>query len=140
MIPINISCSSDCCSTDNKEGICPVVLHTGHSVKEITVKQFPKKLLENYSDFYFCENKNCDVIYFKNNGFILKKNDVNVLVGIKEGKGLLCYCFNKTVEEVKENKEKVIEEIKKNIKELGCECEIKNPSGRCCLTDIKSFH
>ena len=140
MIPINVSCSSDCCSTDIKEGICPVCKTKGHSVKGVTVKRFSKKTLNDYTGFYFCENGNCDVIYFKINVFTLKKKDINTLVGLKEGKGLLCYCFNKTVEEVKENKEKVIEEIKKKIKELGCACEIKNPSGRCCLTDIKSFH
>jgi hypothetical protein len=139
MFNLNVSCNDSCCSHDFKEDICKICSQKGHSVKEITLKQFIKKPLSDYNGFYFCKNPNCDVIYFNNTSNIyLKKEHINTKVGLKEGKGLICYCFDYKVEDVKQNGQEIINQINQKIKEFGCECEIKNPTGRCCLSDIRA--
>jgi hypothetical protein len=140
MFNLQVSCSDSCCNIKEKEDTCKVCGQKGHNVKEITVKQFVKKPLNIYEGFYFCKNPDCNVIYFNNEkDTYLKKEDINTEVGIKEDYGLICYCFKYTVEQIKKEREKVLDEVNKKIKNLGCKCEIKNPSGSCCLSDIREI-
>ena len=58
-------------------------------------------------------------------------------VGIKEQSddSLICYCFGVTAQEAATNPEVkafVIEETKEHV----CECEARNPSGKCCSKDF----
>lgn len=57
---------------------------------------------------------------------------------------LICYCFKfskrNLSDAIKEDRENsFIDEIKKMMKDPGCFCEKANPSGKCCLNDIKNF-
>jgi len=54
----------------------------------------------------------------------------------------ICYCFNWTKEKIsneinESNKTKAIEDISEKMNSIGCNCENNNPSGKCCLKDIK---
>ncbi|WP_297453309.1 hypothetical protein [Persephonella sp.] len=118
---------------------CPECKQRGFPVKEITLKNFVQQPLRTYAGFFFCHNPDCEVVYFNNTAKItIKKDQLNVRVGIKEKEPPrpICYCFGYNIEDLNEN---TVEEIKQKIKEIGCQCEIKNPSGRCCLSDIKDF-
>lgn len=58
--------------------------------------------------------------------------------------GRLCYCFNYSKEDFRisilENRESsLIKDIQSKMKDPGCFCETSNPSGKCCLLDIKEF-
>ncbi|WP_457641341.1 putative iron-sulfur cluster-binding metallochaperone [Persephonella sp.] len=136
-----VNCTDICCSISN-EDVCRMCAGKGHAVKDITLKQFVLRPLENYNGFYFCENPECDVVYFNNEkGIYLYKKDIKVKVGIKEENPPrpICYCFGFNIEDVKNNGENVVKEINKKIKESGCFCETANPSGKCCLADIKKL-
>jgi len=87
--------------------------------------------------YYFCDSRGCDVVYFGNDDSVIAKAQLREVVGIKEvaDDGLLCYCFGVSRWDALRDpaaKEFVIRETK-----LGhCSCETSNPSGRCCLKDF----
>lgn len=61
-----------------------------------------------------------------------------------EFEGLICYCFKKSKRELVEavnsgEEDAFLSDIKAKMKDPGCFCEKANPSGRCCLADIKAL-
>jgi hypothetical protein len=97
--------------------------------------------------YYFCTNSNCDVVYFsKEAEKTYKKQDIRIRVGIKETTEPkhICYCFDITekqiIDELKSTGEKtILNFITEKIQNKLCACNIKNPSGKCCLGDVKEI-
>jgi|TARA_R110002033_G_scaffold802_6_gene7720 hypothetical protein len=127
--------------------ICPVCKNKAKEVSAITVKSLVKdKYLKEFSsvkDFFYCQTVNCEVIYFKPNE-IIKQEHLTKEVGLKEWASpkTVCYCFNWTKEKISDEiskfgKTNAIEDISEKMDSLGCDCEHKNPSGKCCLKDVK---
>ena len=127
--------------------ICPVCKNKAKEVSAITVKSLVKseclKELSSVKDFFYCQTPNCEVIYFKPNEIIIQEHLIKE-VGIKEWSSpkTVCYCFNWTKEkisdEIKEfGKTNAIEDISGKMNSIGCDCEHQNPSGKCCLKDVK---
>jgi|DewCreStandDraft_1066081.scaffolds.fasta_scaffold01066_20 hypothetical protein len=95
--------------------------------------------------YYFCQTPGCHVVYFSDDPLhSFDKEDLTVRVGIKEADDPIpiCYCFNFTeraiLEDVERNgKSRIFEEIAANVKAGLCACEVKNPSGRCCLGNVQ---
>ncbi|NOR43489.1 MAG: hypothetical protein GQ572_09145 [Gammaproteobacteria bacterium] len=87
-------------------------------------------------DYYFCEDPECDVVYFGEDESIITKSAVRTVVGIKEksDNALICYCFGVTRRASTDSQIKSF--VIKNTKDHTCACEIRNPSGRCCLKDF----
>jgi len=92
--------------------------------------------------YSFCRTADCEVVYFSDQA-VFKKPDLKVRVGIKETTDPipLCYCFAYSREDVHQDIEStgsttILEEIKAEVQGGFCACEVKNPSGACCLGDI----
>ncbi len=54
---------------------------------------------------------------------------------------MVCYCFEWTNEKMREELKTVgetraLEDIKAKMVDPGCNCEVLNPSGKCCLGDV----
>lgn len=121
----------------------------GVPVKDITIKHLvkPSKVgeIKDLGGFYFCATPGCEVVYFDNGRDIyLYKGGINVRVGIKESEDPIpvCYCFTRTkkmiLDQIKNTgTSTVVEEITARVRAGECQCEIKNPSGRCCLGEVK---
>ena len=144
---------SDCCSRNSespcalpqsKPGFCPACGAQGKPVAMLTLKS----LVRNHtrvpasSSFLFCRTPACDVVYFASEA-IFRKPDIKVRVGIKETEHPvpLCYCFDYTrddiLREIQATGETKLPEIIKGEVQGGfCACEVKNPSGSCCLGEI----
>lgn len=144
---------SDCCSTtkDNtcsvprsRPEVCPSCRKKGKSVPVLTVKSLVRdhtRVLASVS-YSFCRTADCEVVYFSNQAAFTKP-DLKVRVGIKETADPipLCYCFDYSREDICRDIEatgetSVLEEIKTEVQGGFCACEVKNPSGTCCLGDI----
>lgn len=104
--------------------------------------QYPDNQYIPVGDYAYCANPKCLVAYFS----LLKripKSNLNVFKGGQDA--MLCYCFDistgayqcaiQTNESVA-IKAFVVQQTKAGI----CACDIKNPSGRCCLGDFKKHH
>lgn len=73
----------------------------------------------------------------------MHKKDIKVRVGIKETENPIpvCYCFGWTSERIFNQIKQLgystaVQEISDKVKAGECVCEIKNPSGRCCLGEV----
>ncbi len=83
---------------------------------------------------WFCDNPECEAVYFLADQRIFTQADVRTPVGIKSnaGNALLCYCFGIDRQTLADSPE-VRDFVIRQTRDKQCDCEICNPSGRCCL-------
>ena len=141
-------CSSDGCSTAPVEhGVCRHCGRAGHPVERGTVDALLKGEARDRLQpvvYDFDSNPTCPVVYFSNaSDSYFGKEDLNVRVGIKEDSDPIpvCYCFGHTrhsieTEIVDTGESTVFDSVRAKVRAGECECEIRNPSGNCCLGEI----
>jgi len=135
---------SCCCSEGSSDSvvICP---QCGISSKNISMKtifhqvKFPDVLDIETDNYYYCADQSCSVGYFTQQEKIIAKQQLKVFIGQNSR---LCYCFDISTEHyVNSLKAGTAEKIKNFViqkTKLGdCACEIRNPSGQCCLANFK---
>ncbi len=117
----------------HKQQVCPQVSQRTilHHLKEPWLWQLKQQ------SYYFCRDPKCDVVYFGHDQSIIRQDELRTIVGIKEPSenATLCYCFGVTHQDIQNNpqiKAFVIEQTKTQL----CACDIRNPSGKCCLGDF----
>ena len=94
--------------------------------------------------YYFCDAADCDVVYISALAdHLIMKDHLKVRVGIKESEDPipLCYCFGYSRADVRREVEErgrteVLQRVKAEVEGGFCACEVKNPSGACCLGDM----
>ena len=122
---------------------CPKCGQRGKSVSVLTVKSLVRQHTRVPVDSYlFCRTPDCDLVYFSA-GAIFRKRDLKVRVGLKEHEDPipLCYCFDYSRADIRNDIETkgsttILERIKAEVGAGYCACEVKNPSGDCCLGDV----
>ena len=141
-----------CCSTwpeskDLKALTCAVVGKKGQSVDAETLRHLIKKeRIHEIKDtgYYFCKAPDCDTVYYHpESGQTFEKSDLKIRVGLKETEDpvWVCYCFDISKKMIAEEIEGTgysasRDRIRRQVADKNCECEIKNPSGRCCLGEV----
>ena len=138
---------SDCCDSSSsnnnlpKKHICTVdgKVYTGVSRRTV-LHHIPTPWKSHMSDtnYYFCSDPDCDVVYFGQDDSIINKSALRTSVRIKEKSdaALICYCFGITMNQAKDNsdiKNFVIQQTKSGIYSYVT----SNPSGKCCLKEFK---
>jgi copper chaperone CopZ len=124
--------------------LCPSSGTKGKKVEPVTLHALVKDEFQGQiaadADYYFCDAKGCDVVYFTTDGRTITKPQLKVEVGVKEASGdrPLCYCFGHSVATIKEelrtkSRSDALDDIRQKMKNPGCACEVTNPSGSCCL-------
>ena len=150
----SITCTTDtqsnennCCTLQPKGKVeCPSCNAKAKGVLGKTLQHLlldnSKKKISCFDGFYYCKTVSCEVVYFRDSE-ILTQKDMSVIVGLKKDAhpATLCYCFEWTKEkitkELQENANSLaLEDIKHKMNTIGCQCEILNPSGACCLGDV----
>jgi len=126
---------------------CPECGSRSKRVDILTVKSLVRHLPFGMvpAQYYFCGAPSCDVVYFPSNPDppTFRQGDLLVRVGLKKNRDTIpvCYCFGVTrrdiTEEVHQTGNSTIAgRIKAEVKAGNCACEVKNPSGKCCLGDL----
>ena len=137
---------SDCCSNScsnietHDKHRCPVNGKEYKGVSEKTILHHinePWKWDGKQQNYYFCDDPECDVVYFGQDDSVIKKSELRTIVGIKEKSDTfpICYCFGLTASQASTSPEAKAFVVQKT-KEHVCECEARNPSGKCCLKDF----
>ena len=94
----------------------------------------PWRLTDLNSEYFFCEHSDCNVIYFNESGRIFLQSDLRTPVGLKTAtaESMLCYCFGVTYGSAAADP-KIREFVVQETRNKSCACEVRNPSGACCL-------
>jgi len=135
---------TNCCNTPqsalSKRHICPANGKSYGEVSVITI-QHHIALAWNWQNmnqpYYFCDDPECDVVYFGQDNTTLNTGSLRTKVGIKDqsDKSLICYCFGVNKQQSKNSPEArafVIEQTRNH----ACSCSTSNPSGKCCLKNF----
>ena len=136
---------TNCCSSSNntqkhpKKHKCPVNGKLYKSVSPTTILHHinePWNWRNNQQGYYFCDDPECEVVYFGEDGSAINKSSLRTELGIKENKddSLICYCFGIT--KAASSSQNIKEFVIKSTKDKICACLMRNPSGRCCLKDF----
>ncbi|MBI4469593.1 MAG: copper chaperone Copz family protein [Acidobacteria bacterium] len=139
---------SNCCSVPSSgkdhSSPCRVCGQKARRVARLTMEHLLKKpafaRLENHT-YYFCATPACPIVYFTSETTSsYSREDVRVRVGLKETEDPvpICYCFGFTekmvLDEIRDFGHSTIpDKIRMGVKAGNCSCEVKNPSGKCCL-------
>lgn len=137
---------ADCCSTSK-----PVNMHpnkqrcpsNGIEYTSVSAKTIAHHLAHAWQwtaenrQYFFCEDPDCDVVYFADDDSVILKSQLRTKVGKKEvsDDAMLCYCFGVTKVDALNDasiRDYVVAQTKLGL----CSCDTSNPSGRCCLKDF----
>ena len=96
--------------------------------------------------YRFCAARECPVVYFEEQGSrVFTVDDLRIVVGVKASTDPipLCYCFGFDESHLREEilqtgSTTVPERISRLIHEGLCACDVRNPSGGCCLGEVNS--
>ncbi len=140
----------DCCKVQkpksNGQTPCPECGAVGRVVADETVQAILKaadatQLLA--VERRFCRTSTCEVLYYGADGRMVKKDAAIVRVGIKETEDPipLCYCFGFNRADVRREVAEIGRcsipaRITAEVRAGRCACEVKNPSGACCLGEV----
>lgn len=138
--------SESCCSVpaaEEENSSCPASGFEGKPVDWTTVAALTTGPVPPKQAFRLCLDADCNVVYYGPGGTVLTTNDLTVQPGFKrESDGLVCYCFlhrkadiAKQLAEIGETD--IFESIKEEVQAGNCACEVRNPSGKCCLSDLQ---
>jgi hypothetical protein len=127
---------------------CEKCLGQGRPVSRKTVMLMLKPDLLDQAKtgtYSFCSARDCPVVYFDDHRTrCFTVDDLRTRVGLKakEDPIPLCYCFgfdeSHMREEISQTGETTIPEtISRLIREGLCACDSRNPSGMCCLAEVK---
>ncbi|MGB5180201.1 MAG: hypothetical protein WBP44_15905 [Gammaproteobacteria bacterium] len=104
-----------------------------HQVKIPWARQLPEQ------GYYFCTDPDCDVVYFGEDARVLMRDELRMPVGQKSSdpERPICYCFDiRAVDVMAEGAGTARQFVIDHTRDASCDCEIRNPSGRCCLKDF----
>jgi hypothetical protein len=125
---------------------CPRSGSAGKAVDRLTVKAL---LTEHAlgrltsSEYRFCLDSDCDVVYFGADGAQYETRDLRVGVWQKLAFGdrRVCYCFGESeasmrAEIAASGRSFAAERVREHIAAGRCACEVRNPRGTCCLGEL----
>ena len=140
--------SESCCTITKGAKVssrCPVSDEQGKPVEWLTVNALSARPVPTRQAFRLCRNPNCEVVYYGEEGTILKISDLRVQPDFKtqSKEGILCYCFQLRRCDVQAELQRfgrtnIIERITSEVKAGNCACEVRNPSGKCCLGEVRA--
>lgn len=143
-------CEGPKCEAPEKQaatqGACPRCGMVGRVVGDETVRAMVKPSIATTLlalERRFCRTPTCDVLYYGADGRVVEKNKARVRVGVKETDDpvALCYCFNFSRADVRLEVAEtgscgIPARITAEVRAGRCACEVKNPSGACCLGEV----
>jgi hypothetical protein len=136
---------SSCCSSSTKSSAqaCPQCAVEGRSIPFSSVLhqvKFPDVMSVAKDDYFFCSDESCSVGYFSQSGATIPKLQLRAFEDPSHTR--LCYCYDiskaQYSQALKDNTaQQITDFVKQQTKAGACACEIRNPSGQCCLANFK---
>ncbi|MDR9436531.1 MAG: hypothetical protein RI563_06600 [Thiohalophilus sp.] len=132
-------CTDDCHTPSARRYVCPRNGKRYSAVSTTTLLhhlQHPWLWDLSERRYYFCSDPDCPVIYFADDDSVIEQAELRTPVGLKDpsDEALICHCFGVTRAQASDPSVKVF--VQQQTREGTCACQIRNPAGRCCLTDF----
>jgi len=119
---------------------CPNCNQKGQKVENDTIIHHVKDISKMGDGGYsYCSNPHCDVVYFRDKE-IFTTAMINKEIGFKDTSsdfGAVCFCYNYSKLEL--YNDSLIDKINIRIDTYGSRCDLRNPSGKCCIKQIKQM-
>jgi hypothetical protein len=135
-----------CCTAPGRpraRPVCPLSGATGRHVPWRTVAALTAVPPAVEQEFWLCPDPECDVVYFGAEGRLVMLSELRVRPGMKNGGELLCYCLQFRKQDLQAEDPtapaRIPQQIEALVKAGECSCEVRNPSGRCCLGEVRKF-
>jgi hypothetical protein len=101
--------------------------------------KFPYILDIETASYFYCADRTCSAGYFSQEGSIIPKKQLKAFT-----EQTLCYCFDISTEQYlnalkNETAATIKQFVMHKTKSGDCACEIRNPSGQCCLANFKQL-
>ena len=137
---------TSCCTNNHNtptKAVCPVNGQFYSRVSRRTVlhqisQPWQRDLIAQY--YYFCDDPDCDVVYFGNDAQVILRGELRQVVGQKSTapNRPVCYCFDILLTDMQttQNQARLKKFITEQTRNATCDCETRNPSGKCCLRDF----
>lgn len=137
---------ADCCSNRPSTSSAQDCPRCGIACRHVGIKtlyhqvRFPENQEICPGDYYFCPVKACTVAYFSTEGSMIPKQQLRATGDIQED--MLCYCFDISEAHYRlalqaDKAEPIKQFVIAQTRSGTCACDIKNPSGQCCLARFK---
>lgn len=137
---------SDCCSSPGvadatpRKYRCPANGKEYGQVAADTIKHHlhqPWRWTAQAQGYYFCDDPDCEVVYFGQDDSVIEKSALRTEVGVKtrSAEALICYCYGVSYAQaaaLPAAKAFIIAETRRK----ACACDTRNPSGTCCLASF----
>jgi hypothetical protein len=84
--------------------------------------------------YYYCTDAKCPIIYFRDDDMVVKWSEVRggESSNAESLKNLACHCFGISKQDA-ELDDSLRDYVVTQTKSGNCACEVKSPSGKCCL-------
>jgi hypothetical protein len=135
-----------CCTTNNNippKAVCPLNGQLYAQVSRRTVMHQVRKPWRRdvtAQNYYFCDDPHCDVVYFGNDQQVILRSEMRQAVGQKSTAPdkPVCYCFDIRLTDLQTEsaQARLRAFVTEQTKTSACDCEIRNPAGKCCLKDF----
>lgn len=135
-----------CCSTSNSpppRAACPA---NGQYYPQVSLRTVLHHVTKPWQRelssqaYYFCDDPDCEVVYFGDDQQLIRKDALRLTVSQKSRASdrHICYCFDIRLTDLLSgnNSVKLKSFVTEKTRSSTCDCEIRNPSGRCCLKDF----
>ena len=129
--------------------VCPVCGEKSKPVQTQTIKAMLSVSLREVRDttYLFCKTETCPVVYFSSDGeqsFTIEQIHEKVYQKHPDLEDtLVCYCFQHNVGEIRTAPFKVrtaiLDDIHHGIRAGQCACDLRNPQGSCCLSNMRGL-
>jgi hypothetical protein len=135
--------AEDCCAIPGRStstSTCPVSGSRGERVAWRTVAALLSGAIPTKQEFWLCPDPGCGVVYFGAAGRLVSVAELRVHPGSKDGGELLCYCLQLRKQDLRLEvtaPTRIMEQIADLVRAGGCACEVRNPSGKCCLGEVR---
>lgn len=124
---------------------CPACGATGPGVASQTVAALTRGRAAPQHRYRLCRDAACPVVYFDVNGDHIDAHEISVDPGFKgNGRGLVCYCFAHRRDEIENEvaargRSEILASIEREVRNGRCACARRNPSGKCCLAEVRAI-
>ncbi len=135
-------CSTPAARSDPRD--CPRCGTRGQSVDRLAVASMMSGVIPPNQSYWLCREPGCEAVYFGEDATVLTVSDMNVAPGFKSKfpEALVCYCFQYRRRDIEaellaEGRTSIPDRITAEVQAGNCACEVRNPSGKCCLGEVQ---